>query len=56
MVTCWDAGVKPVRWRWCRNFVRGVGPLLNLDAFHQAFGTRPGDAMWRAPQERVRIW
>jgi putative endopeptidase len=37
-------------------FVRGVGPLLHLDAFHKAFGTRPGDPMWRAPADRVRIW
>ncbi|MEK8051005.1 M13 family metallopeptidase [Ideonella sp. DXS22W] len=37
-------------------FVRATQPLLNLDAFHQAFGTRPGDAMWRAPAQRVRIW
>ena len=37
-------------------FVRGVQPLLNLDAFHKAFKTRPGDAMWRAPADRVRIW
>ncbi|WP_088283112.1 M13 family metallopeptidase [Ideonella sp. A 288] len=36
--------------------VRGYGPLLNLDAFHKAFGTRPGDAMWRKPSDRVRIW
>lgn len=36
--------------------VRAVAPLLHLDAFHEAFGTRPGDAMWRAPQQRVVIW
>jgi putative endopeptidase len=36
--------------------VRAVAPLLHLDAFHQAFGTRPGDAMWRAPEQRVVIW
>jgi putative endopeptidase len=36
--------------------VRAIAPLLHLDAFHQAFGTRPGDAMWRAPEKRVRIW
>jgi putative endopeptidase len=36
--------------------VRGVGPLLNLDAFHKAFQTRPGDPMWRQPADRVRIW
>jgi putative endopeptidase len=36
--------------------VRGYGPLMNPDAFHQAFGARPGDAMWRKPADRVRIW
>jgi putative endopeptidase len=36
--------------------VRAIAPLLHLDAFHQAFGTRPGDPMWRAPEKRVRIW
>jgi len=36
--------------------VRAVAPLLHLDAFHTAFGTRPGDAMWRAPEKRVVIW
>jgi putative endopeptidase len=32
------------------------GVYRNLDAFHEAFGTRPGDGMWLAPEERVRIW
>ncbi|TXH92086.1 MAG: M13 family peptidase [Pseudomonas sp.] len=36
--------------------VRAVAPLLHLDAFHEAFGTRPGDPMWRAPKDRVVIW
>jgi putative endopeptidase len=36
--------------------VRAVAPLLHLDAFHEAFGTRPGDAMWRVPEQRVVIW
>jgi putative endopeptidase len=36
--------------------VRAVAPLLHLDAFHKAFGTQPGDPMWRAPEQRVRIW
>lgn len=28
----------------------------NLDEFHAAFGTGPGDGMWMEPGERVRIW
>jgi putative endopeptidase len=36
--------------------VRAVAPLLHLDAFHQAFSTKPGDPMWRAPEQRIRIW
>lgn len=28
----------------------------NLDAFHRAFGVGPGDDMWLAPSERVRLW
>ncbi len=36
--------------------VRAVAPLLHLDAFHQAFGTRPGDPMWRDPKDRMVIW
>jgi endothelin-converting enzyme/putative endopeptidase len=28
----------------------------NLDEFHSAFGTAPGDGMWLNPEERVRIW
>lgn len=38
------------------DFLRGFGPLRNLDAFHKAFGTRPGDPMWLAPEKRARIW
>jgi putative endopeptidase len=30
--------------------------LRNVDAFHEAFGTKPGDGMWLDPAERVKIW
>lgn len=30
--------------------------LRHTDRFHEAFGTQPGDPMWLAPAERVRIW
>ena len=38
------------------SYIRATGPLVHLDAFHEAFGTREGDPMWRAPAQRVRIW
>lgn len=30
--------------------------VKNIDAFHEAFGTQPGDGLWMEPEERVRIW
>lgn len=30
--------------------------LRNVDSFHEAFGTNPGDGMWLEPKERVKIW
>jgi putative endopeptidase len=30
--------------------------VANLDAFHEAFGVQPSDALYRAPEDRVRIW
>lgn len=32
------------------------GVYRNIDAFHEAFGTQPGDGMWLDPEERVKIW
>ncbi|MFZ5719948.1 MAG: M13 family metallopeptidase [Pseudomonadota bacterium] len=31
-------------------------PARNIDAFYEAFGVKPGDAMYVPPEERVRIW
>ncbi len=28
----------------------------NLDEFHEAFDTQPGDGLWLEPEDRVRIW
>jgi putative endopeptidase len=36
--------------------LRANGTAVNLDAFHDAFGTSPGDGMYKAPAERIRIW
>ncbi len=30
--------------------------VRNIDAFHEAFGTTPDDALWLDPAERVTIW
>jgi putative endopeptidase len=35
---------------------RGRLPLQNLPAFYTAFGLKPGDRMYRPPQQRVLIW
>ncbi len=32
------------------------GPVSNIDVWYEAFGVKDGDAMFRAPSERVRIW
>jgi putative endopeptidase len=35
---------------------RAVVPIQNLDTFYQAFGIKPGDGMFIAPEKRVKIW
>ncbi len=30
--------------------------VRNLDEFHEAFDTAPGDGLWLDPEDRVRIW
>jgi len=35
---------------------RAVQPLLNIDAFYEAFDIKQGDKMYIAPEERVKIW
>lgn len=35
---------------------RSNGPLTNMDAFYKAFDVKPGDAMYKAPEQRTRIW
>ena len=40
---------SPAKWRV-------LGPMSNIPEFYQAFGVKPGQPMWRAPEDRVRIW
>ncbi|HEV7913948.1 MAG TPA: M13 family metallopeptidase [Albitalea sp.] len=35
---------------------RANGAAINSDGYHQAFGTKPGDKMFKANGERIRIW
>jgi len=35
---------------------RAFVPLINNDAFEKAFDVKPGDGMWLAPADRVKIW
>ncbi|MBX9402734.1 M13 family metallopeptidase [Lysobacter sp. BMK333-48F3] len=35
---------------------RANGPLRNFDPWYRAFEVKPGDAMYLAPEQRVRIW
>lgn len=40
---------SPAEWRT-------NGPLTNINAFHKAFGSRPGDGMYKPPRKRIVIW
>jgi predicted metalloendopeptidase len=35
---------------------RAFVPLTNFEPFYKAFDVKPGDKMYRAPEERVKIW
>jgi putative endopeptidase len=35
---------------------RADGASINADGFHEAFATKPGDKMWKAPADRLRLW
>jgi len=39
----------PAKWRV-------LGPMANVPEFHAAFGVKPGDPMYRAPEQQVKIW
>ncbi|MEO8679618.1 MAG: M13 family metallopeptidase [Vicinamibacterales bacterium] len=37
-------------------FYRAFVPLTNIDAWYAAFNVKPGDKLYRAPADRVKIW
>ncbi|HYW15609.1 MAG TPA: M13-type metalloendopeptidase, partial [Allosphingosinicella sp.] len=40
---------SPYRWRV-------DGTLRNIDEFYSAFDVKPGDRLYLAPKDRVRVW
>jgi putative endopeptidase len=36
--------------------IRAYAPLRNVDAWYEAFNVQPGDKLYVAPENRVRIW
>jgi putative endopeptidase len=37
-------------------FFRAFGPLVNQDSFYKAFDIKPGDKLYKAPEDRIKIW
>ena len=37
-------------------YFRSFGPLVNTDAFYEAFDVKPGDKLYKKPEERIKIW
>lgn len=35
---------------------RANGPIINLDAFYEAFDVKPGDKLYKKPEDRIQIW
>ncbi|GAB7126315.1 M13 family peptidase [Silvimonas sp. JCM 19000] len=35
---------------------RAIGASMNSDGFAETFGTKPGDKMYKAPQDRIHMW
>ncbi len=35
---------------------RGNGPVTNLNAFYEAFEVKPGDKLYKKPEDRIQIW
>ncbi|QNL49858.1 M13 family metallopeptidase [Olivibacter sp. SDN3] len=35
---------------------RTIGPLVNMDAWYNAFDIKPGDKLYKPENERIRVW
>ncbi len=37
-------------------YYRAIGPLVNVDGFHETFKTKEGDKMFKPESNRIKIW
>ncbi|MNK21014.1 Neutral endopeptidase [compost metagenome] len=37
-------------------YYRSFGPLVNMESFQKAFNIKPGDKLYVAPENRIKIW
>ncbi|TXI94630.1 MAG: M13 family peptidase [Chryseobacterium cucumeris] len=37
-------------------YLRSFAPLINIDAFHNTFDVKKGDKLYKAPEDRIKIW
>jgi putative endopeptidase len=35
---------------------RTIGAPVNMDAWYEAFGVKPGDKLYKKPEDRIRMW
>jgi putative endopeptidase len=35
---------------------RTIGPLVNMDAWYKAFDVKPGNKLYKKPEDRIKIW
>lgn len=38
------------------SWYRANGPVINIDAFYDAFNVQPDDALYRPKEERIKLW
>ena len=38
------------------SWYRANGPVINIDAFYDAFDVQPEDALYRPKEERIKLW
>lgn len=35
---------------------RTIGTPVNMDAWYEAFNVKPGDKLYKKPEDRIKIW